>query len=666
MPSRTTPEAAARSAASRIVPTEGSDKEAGARPRRLVVIGFGMVAFKLVERLTALGALERYDVTLIGDEPYPAYNRIHLTEWFDHGDFNHLALGRPGWGETQGIRTLTGDAVTAIDRKTRTVRTARGQRIGYDRLVLATGSAAFRPPIDGADHEGVFVYRTLDDLKRIRERSETVRNAVVVGGGLLGIETAEALHRRGLAVTLVESGPHLMKRQLDPQTAAQLEQRLAERGISALKDTRALRVDRRGDQLALAVNGSEQPLVAGMIVFATGVRPRDELARQAGLAVDPKAGGIVIDEELRTTDPSIHAIGDCACHGGVVYGLVAPGYRMSETLAEILVGRKRRFGGYAPAVRLRLSGIDVWALGKPDERGVRVNWSGDGVYRRVTVRATRLRAAAAIGPWHEIGYTQDMIRQERRATALLLHQFIHTGTFSGTAEARPVTEWPALAMVCNCLEVTRETLGSACDAGCTSVDALAERTGASTICGSCRPLLSALVGDASAGARRMGWGEWATTAAAVALALVIAGAEPISPAASVQTGNYWDTLYRDNWWRQVTGFGLLGCAVIGAAGYSLRKRWRHLRRGHIDWWRVGHSAVAVLALATLVAHTGLRLGTGFNRMLMICFLATTILGAAAAAGFGRTHARTTFWLHVVAAWPLPALLAFHILTSYYF
>ena len=650
----------------RIVPTERDDMEATGPPRRLVVVGFGMVAFKLVERLSSLGALDRYDVTLIGDEPYPAYNRIHLTEWLNHGDFSHLALGQPGWSETPGICTLTGDAVTAIDRETRTVRTAGGRRIDYDRLVLATGSVAFRPPIEGADHDGVFVYRTLNDLKRIRERSETVHDAVVVGGGLLGIETAEALHRKGLAVTLVESGPYLMKRQLDPQTAAQLEQKLAEHGISALKDTRALRVDRRGDQLALAVNSRDQPLVAGMIVFATGVRPRDELARQAGLAVDPKGGGIVIDEELCTTDPAIHAIGDCACHGGVAYGLVAPGYRMSETLAELLAGRKRRFGGYVPAVRLRLSGIDVWALGKPDERGVRVNWSGDGAYRRVTVRATRLRAAAAIGPWHEIGYTQDMIRQDRRATALQLHQFIHTGTFSGTAEARPVTEWPASAMVCNCLEVTRGTLGAACDEGCTSVDALAQRTGASTICGCCRPLLSTLVGDAAAGVRRMGWGEWAIAAAAVALALIVAGAEPISPAASVQTGNLWDTLYRDSWWRQVTGFGLLGCAAIGAAGYSLRKRWRRLQRGHIDWWRVGHSAVAVLALAALVAHTGLRLGTGFNRVLMICFLATTILGAAAAAGFGRKQARTTFWLHVLAAWPLPALLVLHILTSYYF
>ena len=625
-----------------------------------------MVALKLVERLSDLDALDRFEITLIGDEPYPVYDRIHLTEWLDHGDFDQLSLGREGWSEAPGIRTLTGERVASIDRENRTVHTDGRLSIAYDRLVLATGASAYRPPIEGADHDRVFVYRTLDDLKQIRTHSRAVSSAVVVGGGLLGIETAEALHRRGLDVTLLESGPYLMKRQLDPETAAHLEQALAEKGIPTVTGARAQRIDGNGDRLGLTCSNGGKPLVAGMIVFATGVRPRDELARQSGLDVDPRGGGIVVDDQLRTTDPVIHAIGDCASHGGVSYGLVAPGYRMSETLAEILAGRKKRFSGYVPAVRLRLSGIDVWALGKPDERGVRVNWSGEGVYRRVTVRATRIQAAAAIGPWHEIGYAQDMIRQRRRATALILHQFIQTGSFTGLTEAIPVTEWPPSSMVCNCLEVTRGDLGTACEEGCASVKALAERTGASTICGSCRPLLSDLVGDAAAADRSVRWKEWAVAAAAVTLALIIAGGEPIAPVTSVQDGNIFNTIYRDTWWRQFTGFGLLGCVGVGAALYSLRKRWRRLELGNIDWWRLGHGAIAVLALIALVAHTGLRVGSGLNGALMITFLATTVLGGAAAAGFGYEHARTSFWLHVLAAWPLPALLIFHILSSYYF
>lgn len=636
------------------------------KPLRLVIVGFGMAAFKLVEQLSVLNARERFDITVLGKEPYPAYNRIHLTAWLDHGEFGHLALEQPGWNRAPSIRVLTGHSVTGIDRDDRTVETAGGERIRYDRLVLATGAAAFHPPIEGADCEGVFVYRTLDDLKGIRARSKTARDAIVVGGGLLGIETAGALHRMGLEVTLLESGAHLMKRHLDPAMAAELERDLTGRGIPTLTGSRALRIDQRDDRLALTVSERALPLVAGMIVFAAGVRPRDELARQADLEVNPQGGGIVIDDQLRTTDPAIYAIGDCASHEGVTYGLVAPGYRMSETLAGILAGQQKRFSGYVPAVRLRLSGIDVWSLGKPDEPGVQVNWGGDGCYRRITVRATRLRAAAAIGSWQEIGQTQDMIRHQHRPSPTQLYQFMRTGTFSAPAEALPVTDWAKSTIVCHCLEVTRGALGAACDEGCALVEELAQRTGASTVCGSCKPMLAELLGGPSSGGGSMRRVELLTAAAAAAVALILAGAEPTSPSSSVQAGSLWDTIYRNGVWRQATGFGLLGSVATGAAAYSLRKRWSRLRWGNVAWWRVGHSALAVVALALLVAHTGLRLGSGFNRVLMIFFLATTLLGAAAAAGFGLRHARTTFWLHLVAAWPLPALLMFHILTVYYF
>ena len=285
-----------------------------------------MVALKLVERLSDLDALDRFEITLIGDEPYPVYDRIHLTEWLDHGDFDQLSLGREGWSEAPGIRTLTGERVASIDRENRTVHTNGGLSIAYDRLVLATGASAYRPPIEGADLDGVFVYRTLDDLKQISAHSRAVSSAVVVGGGLLGIETAEALHRKGLDVTLLESGPYLMKRQLDPETAAHLEEALAEKGIPTVTGARAQRIDGNGDRLALSCSNGGKPLVAGMIVFATGVRPRDELARQSGLDVDPRGGGIVDRRPAAGPRiPVIHAIGDCASHDGVSYGLVGSG-----------------------------------------------------------------------------------------------------------------------------------------------------------------------------------------------------------------------------------------------------------------------------------------------------------------------------------------------------
>ena len=621
-------------------PTGGADldRSTDGRRSRLVIIGFGMVGYKLVERMSALDALGRYDVTIIGEESYPAYDRVRLTEWLNHRDLDRLALARPGWSDSLGIRVITGTPVLSIARDRGAVRTADANWITYDRLVLATGSAPLIPPIDGVDCDGVFVYRSIDDLERIRGRAEEERTAIVIGGGLLGLETADALRRLGLDVVLLEAAPCLLSRQLDAEAAELLEASVHETGIRTITGVRVSRIETLGDQLALTIEGRPQPLTAGLVVMAAGIRPRNELARDSGLGVAPESGGIAVDDELRTTDPAIHAIGECASHHGTVYGLAAPGFRMAETLAEILAGRPSLFRGYTPAVRLRLVGGDVWSLGDQAQRGNRLTWRGNGSYRQITLRGRYLVAAASVGPWEELGFTQDAILQRRRIRPWQLQQFLQTGTFSGRTERHPVTRWPASATVCNCLEVTRGALSAA---GCSSVETLAERTGASKVCGSCRPLLAELTSDAqSAGGQREREVLLATGGTAAALALLFAGGTPLPLATSLRTSGIGDVLYRDGWWRQATGFVTLGCASV--------------------------AVVAVLALIPLAAHTGLRIGTGLNRALMVSFLAATVLGTAAAVGLGNRHARLTFWLHLLAVWPLPVLLAFHILSAYYF
>ena len=646
-------------------PAEEGTFPAG-QDQRLVVAGFGMVAYKLVERLDVLGALGRYAATVIGEEPYPAYDRVHLTEWLNHQDSGRLAMGRPGLSQAPGVRVITGNPVVSIDRENHTVVTAEGEHIPYERLVLATGSAPFVPPIAGTDHEGVFVYRTLADLGQIRRRAAEAESATVVGGGLLGIEAADALRGLGLEVVLLEKTPRLMSRQLDSHAAGMLESRVRQTGIRTLLGVRADRIESRDDRLLLFIDGRPQPLVTDLIVIAAGIRPRDELARSSGLAVASGRGGVVVDDELRSTDPSIHAIGECASHHGVVYGLVAPGFRMAETLAEILAGRRSRFRGYTPAVRLRLVGIEVWSLGDHTQPGYCLKWSGKGLYRQITLRGKHLVAAASVGPWEEIGFTQDVIRHRRRIRPWQLQQFLESGTFSNRAERRPVKEWPSSAMVCNCLEITRGVLSAATSGKCRSVEALAEKTGASTVCGSCRPLLSELIHYVSSTVALKERAVLLSTAGVcVLLVLTMVADAPIPPAASVQASDIWNILYRDGWWRQATGFALLACA-LAAAGFSLRKRGRRVKWGELGWWRVGHGAIGALALIVLIAHTGLRLGSGFNRVLMISFLSASLFGAAAAAGLGSRHTRLTFWLHLLAVWPLPVLIVFHVLAVYYF
>lgn len=635
--------------------------------RRLVVVGFGMVAHKLVERLAALDALGRFEVTVIGEEPYPAYDRVHLTGWFEHRDRQRLALGGPDWSRDMGIRTVTGTPVSSIDRDAKAVRTGDGERIPYDRLVLATGSSVFVPPIQGADADGVFPYRTIDDLGRIVQRASRASRVIVVGGGVLGIEVANALRRLGLGVVMLEAGPCLMRRQLDWDAAGLLEARIRELGIGIVAGARSRGIETREDgQLVLALDGGRPSLAADMIVMASGVRPRDELARDCGLAVASGRGGIVVDDELRTTDPAIHAIGECAAHEGVVYGLVAPGFRMAEVLANILAGGEGRFQGHTPAVRLRLAGIDVWSLGNHSQPGTRGIWRGDGSYRQITMWGRRLVAAAAVGPWDELGFAQDAIRQRRRILPDQTQRFVQSGRFADPAVRRPVAEWPASAMVCNCLEITRGALSAAAEEGDSTVEALARGTGASTVCGFCRPLVAELAtGTASPAWSHQTASLLTAAAAAVLLALAIAGGTPLPIPVSVQAGHVWDILYREGWWRQATGFTLLGCVLL-AAVFSLRKRWRRVGWGDLGWWRVAHTAVGALALAVLLGHTGLRLGSGFNQVLMIFFLGAAVLGGATAAGLGRRYARTTFWLHVLVVWPLPVLIAFHVLATYYF
>ncbi len=635
--------------------------------RRLVVVGFGMVAYKLVERLAALDALTYYEVTVIGEEPYPAYDRAHLTGWLKHRNRRRLTLGGPDWSRDMGIRAVTGTLVSTIDRDAKTVRTGDGERIPYDLLVLATGSSVFVPPIEGADADGVFPYRTIDDLVRIVQRAARARRAIVVGGGVLGIEVADALRRLGLGVLMLEAGPCLMRRQLDWNAAGLLEARLHELGISIVAGTRARGIETRDDgQLVLILDGDRAPLAADMIVMASGVRPRDDLARDCGLAVASGRGGIVVNDELRTTDPAIHAIGECASHDGVVYGLVAPGFRMAEVLANILAGGESRFRGHTPAVRLRLPGIDVWSLGDHSQPGTHGAWRDEGSYRQIAMWGRRLVAAAAVGPWDELGFAQDAIRQRRRILPDQTQRFVQTGRFADAAVRRPVAEWPASAMVCNCLEITRGALSAAVAECGSSVEALAKSTGASTVCGFCRPLVAELVTGARPPAMSRETASLLTAAAAaVLLALAIMGGTPLPIPVSVQAGHVWDILYREGWWRQATGFTLLGC-VLAAAVFSLRKRWRRVNWGDLGWWRVGHTALGALALAVLLGHTGLRLGSGFNQVLMIFFLSATVLGGATAAGLGRRYARLTFWLHVLIVWPLPVLIAFHVLATYYF
>lgn len=333
-------------------------------PRTLVVVGHGMTGHRLIEHLRAHDRHGTWRVVVLAEEPRPAYNRVALSSYLDGRSAADLTLAGPDFLADPLVELRTATPVTGIDRRARTVTTADGTLTRYDALVLATGSRPFVPPVPGHDLPGCFVYRTFDDLDALREAARETGTGVVVGGGLLGLEAADALRLLGVRPHVVELAPRLMPVQLDDGAARVLARLVTALGLrvhcgTAVREIHA-GADGRADRVTLT-DGTV--LGTRLVVFSAGVRPRDELAGPAGLATGER-GGFLVDELCRTADPDVWAVGECAAVRGRAYGLVAPGYRMAELVADQLLGRPTApFTDPDTATKLKLLGVDVASFG---------------------------------------------------------------------------------------------------------------------------------------------------------------------------------------------------------------------------------------------------------------------------------------------------------------
>lgn len=641
----------------------------------LVVVGNGMVSHKFCERLMASGVAAKYKIIVFGEERRPAYDRVHLTGYLQGRTPGELLLAPSAWYAEHGIELHLGDPVVSIDRERRVIRSAGGREVTYDRLVLATGSRAFLPPLEGRDLPGVFVYRTLDDLERIKAYAANCKRAAVLGGGLLGVEAAKALKDLQLDAWIVERGSSLLARQLDPEAGTLLRAHVEKLGLHVCTQRETERIEALGDDRLLQFNTGEC-LRVQLVVIAAGIRPRDELAAQCGLELGPR-GGIRVNDWLQTSDPNIHAIGECASHNGVCYGLAAPGYKMADILAESLVRKPRRFIGSDQSTRLKLTGIEVSTLGDFQADGETLRWRGAEGCRRLVLENGRLVGATAIGEWAEAGRVQELIERNARVWRWQRRRFERTGHIWKGEAVLNVVQWPETAIVCNCVGVRRGALSRACAEGCATVEQLVARTGASTVCGSCKPLLAELVGAPAstvnlAGLKLLG----AACVLAALFAITILAARPIPFAASVQLGLHkLDALWRNDVLKQITGYTLLGLALISLL-LSLRKRFKRFTWGEFGHWRAVHATLGAITLVVLVSHTGFRLGQNLNSVLMTDFLVLALVGALAggvAALERRLSPRAakrlrSFWTgaHIAMAWPLPVLVIMHVVMAYYF
>jgi NAD(P)H-nitrite reductase large subunit len=464
--------------------------------RRLVVVGNGMAGARFVEELISRGGRDLFEIAVYGDEPYGAYNRILLSSVLaGHHEPHDIVTNPPAWYAANGVALHAGVGIQALETTSKIVRSSDGEAAPYDILVFATGSRPILPRIEGIEH--ALVFRCLDDCTRILERATDGRRAVVIGGGLLGLEAARGLFNHGVEVHVVHLAPHLMEAQLDQPGGEVLLQLLRALGIhvSTSRSTTAIRTD--GDRVTGVMFSDGSAIDCDFVVVAAGVRPAADLARHAGLAV---ARGIVVDDHLACSGADdVYAIGDCAEHRGQVQGLVAPAWEQARVLAERLTGRNARatYTGSRAATKLKVAGVDLAVMGIKEPAGdddevVSYAEVRRGIYKKLIVRGDRIAGAIVIG---DAAAIPRLTQAFHESAALPINRSEMLFPLIGGDPAPPIAAaaLPDAAQICDCNAVSKGRIVEAVLGGARSLQAVRDCTRASTGCGACTPEVQKII-----------------------------------------------------------------------------------------------------------------------------------------------------------------------------
>ncbi|MDX2368876.1 MAG: nitrite reductase large subunit NirB [Colwellia sp.] len=459
------------------------------QPQKIIVVGNGMVGHHFVDEMAKH---EGYEITVLSAEDRLAYDRVHLSEYFSGKTADDLAMTTPAYYNEIGVNFFTNAKVTNIDKAAKVVTTEAGKTYPYDKLVMATGSYPFVPPIPGNERDHCLVYRTIQDLEDIQASAKVGKVGVVVGGGLLGLEAANALKELGLQTHVVEFAPQLMGVQLDKDGGALLRSMIEGIGVQVhtQKATNDI-VD--GEECVHRMNFADgSHLETDVILFSAGIRPYDNLAREFDLAVGER-GGIVVDNNCKTSDESIYAIGECALWNNFIFGLVAPGYTMAKVTADNIIGGERQFTGADMSTKLKLMGMDVGSIGDAHARtdGCKsyvYSNEPDQIYKKIVVSpdGKELIGAVLVGDTSEydslLQYALNGIELPENPDGLILPS-------AGEKPTLGVDALPDTATICSCLNVTKGDIISAIDCGAIDVGAVKSSTKAATGCGGCAALL---------------------------------------------------------------------------------------------------------------------------------------------------------------------------------
>ncbi|HEX8343923.1 MAG TPA: nitrite reductase large subunit NirB [Actinoplanes sp.] len=475
--------------------------------QRLVVVGNGMAGARTVEEILQRGGAEKFAITMFGEEPYGNYNRILLSNVLSGvEDESGIYLNDLAWYADNGITLHTGTRVARIDRFARTVQDQDGVVTPYDKLIIATGSRAFVPPIPGIHrpgrgyHQGVFAFRTIEDTRAMIRYAREHERAVVIGGGLLGLEAARGLQNHLSHVTLVHAAPHLMNAQLDPQAGAILRRSVEQLGIEVVVGAHTTEI--LGKHSVTGVKLADGRVIGcDVVVVAAGIRANIEMAAASGLAVER---GIVVDDQLRAQDePDVYAVGECAQHRGTMYGLVAPLWEQARVLADHITGVNpaAAYHGSRTATKLKVAGVDVATMGlkepeRDDDETIVFSEPRKGVYKSIIIRDDRLVGATLVGDVNKVAFLMQAFDRGLALPEERVELMFDLGT--PPAEVG-VAELADTAQVCNCNGVTKHTLVKTVQDGTKTVSGVMDCTRAGKGCGSCKGLVAQIVEWANGG-----------------------------------------------------------------------------------------------------------------------------------------------------------------------
>ncbi|MCO1334390.1 FAD-dependent oxidoreductase [Microbulbifer sp. OS29] len=649
-----------------------------------VIVGTGPVGVRCAQKL--LEFCDEAQIVIYGAETESPYNRVKLSQYLSsHVELEELDNPILGQNDHR-LAEYIDRKITSIDRTQKTVTDAAGNIQPYSKLIIATGSNPTIPGIQGADLPGVYPFRSLrntNDLLTLRERNADI---CVIGAGALGLEAATALKTPKNSVTLQSRG-HLLSGLLGEEGEGFLKSALTALGVT-LKIGDSLSAIKEWDGKRTLIFDSGEALSVDAIVLCTGIQPEISLAEQCGLNT---VRGIVVNEWMQTSDPDIYAVGECAEFDQTVYQLVRPGYEQAESCCSHI---HRNYGGellsqpYSGSytdIQLKIAHIPCGIMG--DVSSDNGNAAADaqsyvyknrfkGIYRRLFIKGENILGASYIGSWDEAGELRQAVAQGQKISLRSLKQFENEGRLFAKKSGNNLKDFPDSYLVCQCNSVTKGELCKAISDGKRNLNELQQATTAGSVCGSCRPLMAELL-DAPVPnlVMRHSKGIWVTSALSLIL-ITLAFLMPSAPISdSVQTAFFWEKLWYDNFWKQLTGYTILAMCLFTAA-LSIRKRWKKLNLGHVDHWRYAHSITGLIALVALAMHSGFRLGENLNLALMLVFLTATATGSLVGVFMARNHHWTDlklrehrkWWsrVHYALLWALPVLLGYHIFAVYYF